>query len=449
MKRTKLRPENYNYMYSGLEKSLEQALPFLAKIENHDLLAKLSPFKFNAEFQTKLEEVIRELTADTPEEKFEFDKNADPEEELERYQQEEVPQVRQDMPMTPEETNRGMAHYHLTRLEQDFSSSYKSISDEFETLCQANDHARLDTLLKECGWMADTLRDHRRDLILKAMNQKHKEVLEVLLERDQLPDAYRDINNILGRDEYHSTTPEIIEILTDYFIKVGNKFNALNYKGQYLYSHKEYEKAAEFFSQAIELDDEYVIVPMHYKALCYQYLGKSEQAVTAFEDIIKFDTEYGNADEIKARAQKALDQFNDKEKLTAKIKLSKGIIADFVIEFKEQKQDLLDPYKDSINDLLTKLRENLNSPPDATNIAKEVKDLLFKIKFINLKQGVKPEILLLQEFANLPYIHDKMLEDLGEEFVTQEKTYIDAIEFIDKTVEIVGETTESLLVEMI
>ncbi len=79
-------------------------------------------------------------------------------------------------------------------------------------------------------------------------------------------------------------------------------------------------------------------------------------------------------------------------------------------------------------------------PPSPSELAEEAKEVLFKIKFINLKQDTPSKIVSAQEFRDLPRIYSSLVSKLDKAEKAKLDEYCTAVAQIEEAIKVVGET---------
>lgn len=79
-------------------------------------------------------------------------------------------------------------------------------------------------------------------------------------------------------------------------------------------------------------------------------------------------------------------------------------------------------------------------PPSPSELAEEAKEVLFKIKFINLKQDPPSKIVSAQEFRDLPRIYSSLVSKLDKAEKAKLDEYCTAVAQIEEAIKVVGET---------
>ncbi len=441
--------KNYNYAYDNLLRSWSDSVEALKSNNLAGMLQVLGEFRFTRLCLEKLKDVINQLEDVDQVESKHNGESLDREGEV-----------------VASEMQRKMACYQLERTKQDFEFMYEDIKADLTGICRSNDIMRFEELLPSTiPWMVGALTEVSRALSTQALSQGNFKMFSLIVLNDPnfsqyklellktvlseknlsalkflLVDMYSpgEVSSLLGSKEYYASSVEVVEEVTKFLSNGPAKLSAMSYNAMFLYSNHQYDQAVHLFEVVI---DEGVgrqkQVAQFYVGLCCQYSGDIGKAVAVFRSIIEGDIDefYDKTSSIKQHAQRHLDSLDSI--------LGKQVrIGALEKEWIEGQNLYLEKYKGSLGSLLHQVYEDMNSPSNLTVSVKKVLGSLSKIKFIDLKQEA-PKIASVQEFFDLPDLYDRMISSLD---TTELGRYCEAVQRIEHTIEVIGETTAGLVV---
>jgi tetratricopeptide (TPR) repeat protein len=217
------------------------------------------------------------------------------------------------------------------------------------------------------------------------------------------------------------------------------------YKGMLKYHNKQFQEAIPFFEHVTSSD-----LSQHalfYKGCCYQYLLDTAKAMEYFQSLSDNPALNNNlADDV----QKHKEAIQNRATNIGKYAEHQGNV-DILLQNIEHnnilKMLLFNDHRfmQTVQNFMNKIREHVDDLGVTTHF-KELKQLLAETKYARIKKLVKDEVVVAEEFKDVPVIYNQLTTQ--PTFDQQEHTdYIGALTILDDTLVLIGKVSQGMIVD--